>query len=148
VPQRVSISSVAPTLLELAGLAVPSGLDEASLGPLLRGGAEAESFAIELENRALIAHRVPQTPKHATAWAVMQGRWKLIDEGGRVELYDIEADPSELVDVASSEEEVVDRLRLELVRFQQSTRPVGGETLDVRLDAGTVEALRELGYVE
>jgi arylsulfatase len=75
-------SAVMPTLLELAGLPVPSGVQGKSLVPLMTGKGAA--------------------PEAAFAWLsdkmVRQGDWKLIvplRKGGSPELYNVPKDPDE-----------------------------------------------------
>jgi hypothetical protein len=76
----------------------------------------------------------------------MQGRWKLIDEGGRIELYDVEQDRIEHNNLAEVQTEVRQTLQAELSDFQQRVRPIGEESIAIPLDTETIEALKELGY--
>ena len=43
--------------------------------------------------------------------AIVRGRWKLIDNGGKLELYDIHADPGENTNVATGQSRLVRELR-------------------------------------
>jgi arylsulfatase A-like enzyme len=77
-------ATVMPTLLELAGLRVPAGVQGRSLAPLLRGtGAGPEAAYSYLSDKM-----------------VRQGDWKLIlplgrSRSGRPELYNVVKDPDE-----------------------------------------------------
>ncbi len=105
VDQLTAHVDVMPTLAELCDLEVPSGrnLDGTSLAPLLRGDTKA------LRNRTLFVHsqRIPYPEKWRKS-AVMTERWRLIN--GR-ELYDIQADPGQKNDRATTYGEVVAELR-------------------------------------
>ena len=74
--------------------------------------------------------------------AVRQGKWKYI-AAPRPELYDLESDPGERVNLHDDEPAVVAGLAAELARFTAAERT--GEA--VELDAGAREALASLGYV-
>jgi len=93
-----------PTLLELAGVAPalerrgrPSReLRGESLVPVLKGGAR---------------ERGPLFWEHQGNRALRQGRWKLVSRWpGAWELYDLEADRTELTDLAASQPERVRKL--------------------------------------
>lgn len=83
---------LAPTLLDLAGLPVPNGLDGVSLLPLLRTPAIPAGWRDDLmaECQGL---RVAY-PQRLLRW----GDWKLVHNlSDRDELYDLAGDPQELV---------------------------------------------------
>ncbi len=111
---RVSGIDWYPTLLELAGVAMPAGqeVDGVSLVPLLRG----ESIAA----RPLYWH-YPHYGNQGgePSSIVIDGDWKLIyyHEDGRNELYNLADDPSEQTDVAQGNEELRDKLRAQLDRW-------------------------------
>jgi len=88
-----------PTLLELSEAAAPEAqlLDGVSWAALLRGGPPPE-------RKRLFWHFPCYVGKAAPSSAVREGRFKLIEffeDGGRVELYDLEADPGETRDLAA-----------------------------------------------
>jgi arylsulfatase len=85
-----------PTLLELAGVSHPRELRGESLVPVLEGGAR---------------QRGPLFWEHQGNRALRQGRWKLVSRWrGGWELYDLEADRTELSDLAAEQPERVREL--------------------------------------
>ncbi|MFO1449057.1 MAG: sulfatase [Opitutaceae bacterium] len=113
----VSSPDFLPTLLEAAGVGIPSDLrpDGVSLLPVLRGGT--------LPDRSLFWH-YPHYGNQggAPAAAVRQQAWKLIEwmEDQRVELYHLPSDPSESLDLSRQEPARVETLRAELRAWQSS----------------------------
>ena len=105
-----------PTLLEVAGLpARPKAhLDGASLAPLLRGG--------DAPDRDALYWHYPHYGNQggAPAGAIRSGRWKLVEwfEDGRLELFDLVADPGETADVSAEEAEQVAELHARLVAWR------------------------------
>jgi len=87
-----------PTLLELAGVKVPSGqaIDGVSLVPILKGG--------KLSDRPLFWHYPHYGNQGGEPSSIMtQNDWKLIyyHEDGRSELYNLADDPIEQIDLAA-----------------------------------------------
>ena len=97
-----------PTMVEMAGVsAQPAGpLDGSSLVPLLTGSGEPGRDAIFWHFPHY--HGSGNRP----SGAVRMGRWKLLEwfEDGAVELYDLETDPGERVDLSGAQSERVQEL--------------------------------------
>ena len=107
-----------PTLLELAGIAPPPGqaLDAVSLVPLLeaRGG---------LPDRPLTWHYPHYSNQGGRpSGALRSGSWKLVEwfEDGRVELFDLAADPGEERDLAPRQPERAAALRKQLADWRSA----------------------------
>lgn len=107
-----STLSVAPTVLDLFGLEVPKSMEGKSLIEISEG--KVDGYKEIYVNQGL------WTAKRA----VRVGRWKLIKtldksfwETPETELYDLEADPGEVRNLAEDEPEVVDRLELRMYRW-------------------------------
>ena len=107
-----STLSVTPTVLDLFGLEVPKSMEGKSLIEISEG--KVEGYKEIYVNQGL------WTAKRA----VRVGRWKLIKtldksfwETPETELYDLEADPGEVRNLAEDEPEVVDRLELRMYRW-------------------------------
>ncbi len=142
--ELVSTLDVAPTISELTGIPLlhePTGV---SMVPLLRGEQSAA-----LEGRQALVHQ----NAHNHSVAVRQGGWKLIWPINRKhpilsrapELYHLEEDPGELVDLAESEPQRVQSMRRLLEPWIELGRVRGGTT--VHLDSAALEQLRTLGYL-
>lgn len=105
-----------PTLLELAGLPVPSGLDGASLAPLLTGQGPAPQ-------RSLFWHFPHYTNQGSRpSGAIREGDWMLVEfyDEAKAELYDLGSDPGESRDLAASNPERVAQMRALLTRWRKS----------------------------
>ncbi|MEN8160901.1 MAG: sulfatase-like hydrolase/transferase, partial [Myxococcota bacterium] len=146
VAEAVEHVDILPTVLRSFGLSGDDSFDGGLL-PLERGPADpgdvfAETWVRKVGRRAM----------------VRSGRWKLIvndprfetDErpgfrSPRVELYDLDADPGELKNVASSERERRDDLERQLGDWMTdyTVKP-----LPIHVGQGELEMLRSLGYVE
>src|SRR6185295_7930140 len=90
---------IAPTLLELAGVAVPKAIQGRSLVPLLRNKQPnwRHSFLIEYYSDTVFPRIL-----HMGYKAVRTGRWKYIhylELEGMDELYDLKTDPYEMKNV-------------------------------------------------
>ncbi|RKY22460.1 MAG: hypothetical protein DRQ55_00735 [Planctomycetota bacterium] len=136
---------VLPTLAAAAGLPLAHGVDGRSLLPRLlapppdpREPAPDDERPIAMSGR-YIAGRVPNQ-------AVVVGHFKLIlDYLGESRLYDLEADPSERIDVSAQHPELARRL-LALASARRSQGAGLAETGTSEIDVRE-EELRALGYL-
>ncbi len=100
VAQPVALTDLMPTLLEIAGVAAPRGIAGQSLLPLLEGGGYGGPRPIFSESRGadLLAR---------------EGRWCYIARRGegKEELYDIERDPDQTDDMATSQRARISHMR-------------------------------------
>jgi len=136
----VRLVDVMPTLLGLLKLEVPGGSQGVSLEPLL---ADPE---VDLD---LVAYGESVEPTTSFGSSVLryvrQGRWKYIHKVD-LELYDVEADPRELDNLAAEHPEIVERLQglLEAMIREAPAKPGDAE---VQMDEATLIQLQALGYV-
>lgn len=90
-----------PTLADLAGAAVPRGLDGVSMSSALLGGTQAEQPFLYWEYGG-----------RSFQQAIRMGTWKAVRSGpeDRLELYDLRSDPAEQRDIAGARPEVVSHI--------------------------------------
>ncbi len=140
-----------PTRLELFHLPAPHGLQGHSLVPFLDGGSVPRRefvFATALADSAWFADRGYRLDEKRLLASVRSRRFKLIVYPGverdYTELYDLERDPGETVNLAAREPQVRAGLAQILARWQK------GRTAPVRFPDLTrllKKKLRSLGYV-
>jgi arylsulfatase A-like enzyme len=104
-----------PTLIELAGAQMPRNLDGVSQVALLRSGRSTD--------RPLYWH-IPHYTNQGSrpSGAVRDGKWKLVEhyDDGKVELFDLIADVSEMRDLSTSQPEVVQTMRARIRLWRTS----------------------------
>lgn len=162
VEEPVQSVDLYPTLCELAGVPVPDGLQGRSFLSLLEGGV-GDGRAIFAEN-----HEAPGSEqffvRQGNTLAVIEGPWKLIlnlrspthRQRPRRELYRLDRDFAEQVDLAAQEAEVADRLESMVLEWwaQNQARRQGVDVTSLTVDElqaadpETLERLRKLGYVK
>lgn len=122
VGRQVRLIDLAPTLLDLAGIAPPRAAEGRSLRPLFgsarrRPGEPARGYDAR--------YSVSVGPFGGAA--IRDGRWKLIMERGTLLLFDLSSDPGERRDLAAAEkakaEELAAALRAELAAGAAGPRP-------------------------
>ncbi|RVX42332.1 arylsulfatase A-like enzyme [Nonomuraea polychroma] len=110
VKQPVASWDVLPTLADLAEVPVPANLDGLSFRGLLTGAGAPKH-----------KHLVWNRPRKAQA--IRRGRWKAVrlapnidgaGPEGRIELYDLAADPGERLDLAAARPDLTDELMVAL----------------------------------
>jgi arylsulfatase A-like enzyme len=105
---------VFPTLLELAGVAVPPGTDAVSLGPVLRGErpdtSTRDMYFVRREGGAAFDGQAYH--------ALIRGPWKLLRNSpyGALELYNLDRDPQEVTNLADAEPATLRELKRALQR--------------------------------
>ena len=141
----VQVLDVFPTALEHLGLPVPPGCQGVSLlageerDAVSEWYASANGFLLQPQYKGRFESDVR---------TIRRGRWRLHEyANGKLELYDLEADPRELADLASARPEVVEELRRVLAAWVAG-RPEG-EHVDLDPAPSSPEredALRRTGY--
>jgi len=139
VPDQVRIVDVMPTILDLTGVAVPAAVQGVSLMPLGRG-----------KPLDLLGYSETWYPRYHYGWseltAVRDGRYKFI-AAPRRELYDTQADPGELHDVAASNPRVADALERALGEMTAKLAVAATPQQPRAIEPEVEERLRSLGYV-
>jgi arylsulfatase A-like enzyme len=153
VKEPVSLIDVAPTLLDYLGLPRSGQYRGRSLLPLCEHGSESGSIRMTAFRRNLKKYYRPyQQTRGETNVAVRWGMWKGIWNAdiGSFELYDLDRDPGEKMDLSAREAERSAAMRKvarsELARCYQRAaegpRDAGGA-----LEEETLRRLELLGYV-
>ena len=146
--EPVSLVDVMPTVLDLLGVPVPTGLDGRSLAGLVRGAAgpgERPFYAMEHYHRWRDGRRTPRATVQddPVSVAVIRGRdWYIRDPGGE-ELYDMSSDRRQVLNVVDRSPAAAALRSLADARGSASHAPERVEP-----DATLTEQLRSLGYVE
>ena len=137
---------IMPTLLDVAGLPRPPGLQGRSLKGALAGQPG------DISGPAVFSQRRDITDKDFTAM-VSDGRWKLIEtpETGGTALYDRLSDPKEKNPLAEPPPAILAGLKRELEEWKTTNRAlhdkIGPET-STPLSPEAEEQLRSLGYID
>lgn len=155
VAEPVQTCDVVPTVLECASVASPESLAGTSLLPLVRGTRDPEREVLS-EVRAPEYVPGPELVKLEQVSEIASltvGRYKLIHQvpSERTELYDLEADPLERVDVAAEHPELVGALRRKLRAKVDAAADYGrsfSRTAERTESAAELDGLEALGYVE
>jgi arylsulfatase A-like enzyme/tetratricopeptide (TPR) repeat protein len=143
VSQQARTIDLMPTLLTILGIEVPKQCQGVSLTPVFSGGQPPTGSSFSYAETLY--------PKINMGWAELRAmrtdKWKYV-RAPRPELYDLEKDPRETVNVIEDNREVARELDdvIQSVTSQESseTPTVIGATA---LDPGTAEYLRALGYI-
>jgi arylsulfatase A-like enzyme len=155
VAEQVDLLDLAPTLYDYIGFDPPNLLDGASLLPLIEGDADRYRRS-----------RGPYFGYVQPPWddwpadsilALVEGRYKLIrsvhkdpERPVEIELYDLDADPAESVNLADSLPRVTAELLAAMNRILaacDSLRVQPSDTSQTTLSDEDLERLRALGYV-
>ncbi|HZN04807.1 MAG TPA: sulfatase [Candidatus Polarisedimenticolia bacterium] len=144
---------IVPTVLDLAGVDVPIGLDGVSLVAWARGESKEPGRPAYSESGRNFYPENPRqkVPGVAGKWRMMRDdRWKLLlipdDPEPQWELYDLQADPGERRNVLAEHPTEADRLRRLLLAIV-SRDPLSGDRGEPALPDGLEDKLRSLGYV-
>ena len=150
----VSLIDLAPTVLELLGVERPEQFQGRSLVPLI----SAKSSVSGSETAVPVRTELFSSLESAGLKTVRDGGWRLVSTGKRFELYDLETDPHESMDLLQGPgaetprtKAAFDRLKASLERWDEANgilraRYDKGRKSEV-LDEETLDQLRALGYL-
>jgi len=140
ISSRVRLADLAPTLVEAAGLAVPSAMQGESLARLKPGATDADRPA----------YAETEYPRRAFGWSPLAA-WRadrfLYVRAPKPELYDLIADPNAIRNLAAARAHVLDGMQRELDEFVRKSggAPRGGPSSTI--DPDLARRLAALGYV-
>jgi arylsulfatase A-like enzyme len=166
VPDTVETVDLMPTILELARLAPPAGMQGRSLLPLLGGAAAPGTVRAApawrprpaFTEKAVTQEPVGAPPPQDTAsYSVVADGYKLVHNvvrprgGPEFELYDHAKDPLDLTNLAEAQPEVVARLAKQIAAWRaraeaEALKPDAESTQSMTPEQ--LERLRALGYVQ
>jgi arylsulfatase A-like enzyme len=147
IAEPVATFRLAPTLLEMAGVAAPPEMEATTLLPWLRG--EEEFAPVFTESGYQMDYTLSVRDRRFKYIFVPNAFDRAIMRGKSEELYDLVADPGESVDVADRYPEEARRLASTLRRWSHPwirtayTTTLGVEVVDEEIRA----ELRALGYL-
>ena len=139
---RVGLVDMAPTLLQVAGLAVPKAMQGESLLPLIRPAKNSPPAT----DRTIYAET--DYPYHCFRWSALRslrsGKYLYVLAPHR-ELYDLSSDPNAERNLAESSPAIADTLNAQLGTFRRNTT-LKSEMDTVKLDPAATAKLNALGY--
>ena len=114
VGETVSLTDLAPTVLELAGFEAPKGdsIDGHSFADLAQGRRMSTPNA-----GVAFAAMIKDRSNPGGVLAVVRGGWKMINNGDSAELYQVHEDPNEKQNLVSVKAGVYDELTLLMQKF-------------------------------
>lgn len=146
IARPAQLIDLAPTLLDLAGIAPPSEMRGQSWKTELASASPSSHNAQGVEILSEIVYG-------DSYWArcLREGSWKLIvsrwGERHREQLFDLAHDALERRDRAASDSTMLETMRRRLDALVQAAQQGGSEEVSGEFDAATIERLRALGYV-
>ncbi len=150
VKSQVRNLDLAPTLLDLAGVAIPEGFEGESLVPLVLASARGESAA---DRESFAALGLPLYLDASVQTSLNTGHWTFArnvppDPQPAEFLYDRSVDPGENVNLVELEPGEAAHLRARLDAHLARPPAPGVLQSDVRIDPGIAQKLRALGYAQ
>lgn len=163
VAETMATIDIMPTILDLAGLTAPAGIQGRSLAALLGAGTDgggrppSRELPVFTEKAATKPGQGSPPPNDTESYAVVDGGWKLIHNvkpapgAAEYELYDRRHDPADAANVATSHPDVVARLGAELAGWRTKMLaaklpPDSAATAAMRPEE--LQRLKSLGYVQ
>ncbi len=143
IQERVSLVDVTPTILALAGAAVPAGMDGIDLSQIWRGDVDTSVF----DNRAIFSEASGVRAGKNLRRSIRNGNYKLHYEvvDRTHQLFDLAVDPTEKINIADDHPEIAADLIDQLTARYQSPREL--ETSEIEVDKESREMLKALGYL-
>jgi arylsulfatase A-like enzyme len=148
VDQYVSLVDLAPTLHEAAAIDASPATDGRSL---IRWVDQGDDLVVDVSEGGRVISEFDWGGRSSAA--LIDGRWKYItaQKGSQQEemLFDLVADPEEMVDLSDRHPEQVAALREALDLFRSSApERSAADAVPIKVDEATRERLKALGYVE
>ena len=137
VTARVRLIDIAPTVLEIAGVPVPSQMQGQSLLRIARSGGDQAVYSRT------------DLPQRGFGWSLLES-WRagkyLYIRAPKPELYDMNADPGATRNLAASSKATLDTMASALENFNRSLSGSSGKS-GSQLSQSEMDKLASLGYV-
>jgi arylsulfatase A-like enzyme/Tfp pilus assembly protein PilF len=137
---KVRLTDVAPTLLEIAGIPVPSQMQGQSLLRIAKSSAGADQPVYSRSD----------LPARGFGWSPLES-WRagkyLYIRAPKPELYDMTADPGATRNLAQSSKATVDTMAGQLDSFDRRFSGDSGKSSNAQLNSAEMQKLASLGYV-
>jgi tetratricopeptide (TPR) repeat protein len=134
---RASLVDIAPTILEVAGVAIPSAMQGQSLLRIAKSASDQPAYSAS------------DFPQRALGWSALES-WRagkyLYIRAPRPELYDLAADPGATHDLAQSSKATLETLAAQLEGFDRRFSGAGN-AVGAELSSTEMQKLASLGYV-
>lgn len=158
----VSLLDVAPTLLDLSGISIPSQFRGRSLVPMMRGEqddpedpvlqlSENHGYALRASirgRRYKLIHNYGLTEEKEDFLELYPKYAENLVPYGEYELYDLLEDPREKVNLAAERPDVLQEMLAELTEMLQRAKEEARPPRIAALDPDVEQQLRDLGYVD
>ncbi len=135
---RARLVDVAPTILEVAGVAIPSQMQGQSLLRIAKTGSDQPAYSIT------------SFPQQAFGWSTLES-WRagkyLYIRAPKPELYDLSTDPAATRNLALSSKATLETIAGQLDAFDRRLSAVGQTTRGPELTSSEMQKLASLGYV-
>jgi arylsulfatase A-like enzyme/Flp pilus assembly protein TadD len=138
VTTRARLVDVAPTILEIAGVPVPSQMQGQSLLRIAKANVDQPVYSIS------------NFPQQAFGWSVLES-WRagkyLYIKAPKPELYDLSADPGATRNLAQTSKATLDTIASQLDAFDRRFNDSGNTSGSSELTSSEMQKLASLGYV-
>ncbi len=140
VAARVRLVDVAPTMLEVAAIPVPSQMQGQSLLRIAKAGGGADQPVYSRSD----------LPQRGFGWSPLES-WRagkyLYIRAPKPELYDLTADPGATHNLAQSSKATLDTMAGQLDSFDRRFSGEAGKSSNAQLNSAEMQKLASLGYV-
>jgi len=149
----VSLVDIAPTILEYLGLPSSKGMGGKSLSALIESVNKHHSLDDGSLSSYSIFNELAQYPhKPSVKKSIYEDNYHLVYDFtlGEKELYDLDGDPGELVDISAEDEDTTGRLYAELMEWYEGNLQIAEKLApqkEMEMGEEEKEMMRGMGYV-
>jgi len=136
---------IAPSVLDIAGLAIPEGFEGESLLPLIAASdPQPDRLNFAALGAPILVGAVEQVSVNDGSWSLARN----LDEERREFLFERELDPLEDANLVDLEPAAAERMRAVLDAHLAAEARADTRAADVRIDPTIAERLRAVGYLQ